>query len=95
MEMKIRKNKNQKIVRVLQDFDFAKVEAHMAAVGWVWGARGTPTQNELADAASDLLNRVADMKPGYATETGGFRAERLKGKHLRLSFVVESSDTWD
>ena len=80
---------------LIEIFDFFAVQDFMQRVDWAWadfsvstqeivGAH-IPTVEELKDTARLLLQTALDEKT--ECETGGLRAEYLKG-NLRLSFVA-------
>lgn len=91
------KDRDAKISKVLKRFNFGRVMVFMEDAKWKWACPDAhwrvPTEAELREEAERLLRKVADMGKGGVVACGGLVAERLPQKHLRLSFVVTSSDS--
>ena len=90
------------IATIVDEFDFARVESMMRAVGWRWSdgdwREYAPDRNQLKRCAIRLLECVADADKGNGdpayqrTETGGFMAVNNDGL-LRLSWGLEQ-ESW-
>lgn len=81
---------------IIDNFDFQKVEAMMAAVGWTWCDVGSPGVYDLRKLARRLLREVV-RHPGTTTSTGGLLAESKvysSCEHLYLSLQFVGAE-WD
>lgn len=85
------------VERTLAEFDFGKVDAAVAAVGWNLSTRPTqggavPAVGEMKAIARELLEKAWDDEdaPNCEYSHGGMRAFRTDGC-LSLQFVLEES----
>ena len=99
---------NQMIDKILDEFNFAKVQNAMFALDWKWAGIGVPTIDQLRNEAHRLLKGAANSRlyefkdehwlEGIQNSTGGFEAvawcdeNKTKIIRLELKFVVTS---WD
>ena len=81
----------------MAQFDFAKVSAAAAAVGWNISTRphhlgDVPLPDEMREIARGLLEKAWDDEEAQACEYchGGLRASRIDGC-LSLQFVIEEA----
>jgi len=90
------------IGRVMDNFDFDKVQKMMNAVDWRWAGMDEPdlglTKAEISKAARDLLVLAVEGAMGrdddkYIVGTGGLEAEYDDGV-LTLKFIGASSEYW-
>jgi len=95
-------SEEEKIIEVLENFDFDKVQRVMHFLNWKWVNVGNtfsiPSYFRMIESAKDLLYRCKNSKSETVTiSTGGFVAHKNKdedGENLySLSFVIcESSN---
>ena len=99
---------NQMIDKILDEFNFAKVQNAMFALDWKWAGIGVPTIDQLRNEAHRLLKGAANSRlyefkdehwlEGIQNSTGGFEAvawcdeNKTKIIRLELKFVLTS---WD
>lgn len=90
------------IGRVMDHFDFDKVQKMMNAVGWEWWGMEEPEQGlikaEISKLARDLLVRAVEGAMNRVDNkcivgTGGLEAEYDDGV-LTLKFIGASSEYW-
>lgn len=81
--------------KVLDDFDFYKVQDYMKEVDWTWGFDDKiPSILDLQSTALRLLDNVIQSKePASNSSTGGFTAYKMPWG-LSLHFSVESSSSY-
>ena len=83
------------IEKMLENFDFEKVQNVMRALDWRW--RGEePTVKQMIDCARNLLIEAQQKKCRIGI--GGFEAhydDHYDDGNIRLSFVVASIEEWD
>lgn len=88
-----------KIDKIMDSFNFERVEKAMKAVNWKWASGDVPTQPELRAIARYLLNEVSKhslAKDQHASHsTGGFKATKYHGDYLQLEFVLADWDTFE
>ena len=84
------------ISKVMENFNFEKVQKHMQATNHFWGGTEAPTINKLRATAYQCLSTVVREKV-LNCSTGGFLALCLTYpsgvKELRLIFQLESTYT--
>jgi hypothetical protein len=99
---------NQMIDKILDEFNFAKVQNAMFALDWKWSGIGVPTLDQLRNEAHRLLRGAANSRlyefkhehwlEGIQNSTGGFQAmawcseDKTKIVRLDLKFIVTE---WD
>ena len=92
--------KDKHIQYVIAHFDFDKVHKIMKTLNWTWCQISinppyysyyTPTEDDLIECATKLLNDVYDFNCNY-TETGGFRAKK-QDDCLELEFILEEESS--
>lgn len=87
------KTLNSQITEIIANFDWAKVHKTMTVLNWEWDngrVQGVPSIGDLVNAATDLLDSVANSDGKYhSSSSGGFVAS-IEDGCLDLSFVVES-----
>lgn len=80
------------IEEVLDGFDFEKVQQVMRALDWKWFDSGEiPTIDRMRETVRDLYRHTLKFGEG-SCRTGGFRLQRWKDGHCRLSFEAVSSE---
>lgn len=98
LEFTIEKEKH--IQYVIEHFDFQNVKRIMSFLDWTWCRISIkpphfeyyrPTEDDLIECATKLLNDVYDFNLIY-TETGGFRAKK-QNDYLELEFILKQSDS--
>jgi hypothetical protein len=77
---------NEKVDKILDEFDFYKVNKIMNCLNWTWRNEGVPTIAELRREARSLLKNACQNGSGIL-RTGGFSVEKTDDV-LSLSFVV-------
>jgi hypothetical protein len=94
---------HSEVLKVINDFDFDKVQKVMAFTGWKWTTHNPndsqeteiPSVKRLIRSATRMLQDTADGGRGWST--GGFEVNRIKREdgtdYLRLSFTLESADS--
>jgi hypothetical protein len=95
-EKKLRKNFEQ----VLGGFDFSYVEKAMIFLDWKWlfpNKYSTPNKDEMIDCVQQLFEGTLDdlkHKDESWHGTGGFRVDVRKPENIRISFILEESDSF-
>lgn len=86
---------------IMRDFDFEHVEKCMRLLDWKYLGTAVPTLSEIKESALDKLDIVIEQvgMEDYADaeecasvrriQGGGFEAEVINGKWLRLIFLLE------
>lgn len=85
----------EKIDRIMRDFDFNKVRRVMKAMNWMWydtPKPHVPTIEEMKETALFLLTYVC--QEGGELAIGGFQAVLKLSGDLELMFVLESQE-WE
>ena len=82
--------------RIMENFDFEKVHAHMKYTKWSWycgeGEYGVPSIDQLKDTANYLLTGVISNGEEVGMQaTGGFQALKFPWG-LSLNFIYEHSE---
>lgn len=91
----------QQEYKIMEKFDFERVQKCMKALDWQWLGK-EPTLDDLKNCASNLMGEVqhkcttqapADSAQWFSASTGGFKASAklINGNWwLVLEFIVES-----
>jgi enoyl-CoA hydratase/carnithine racemase len=91
------KTKQEKIDKVMDNFDFGRVVKTMQALDWNWIDEGVPSESEVRKEARRLLKQISNAilsePTSYSIATGGFCATRFSDGELRLQFIVSEYDT--
>lgn len=96
---------DEKIVEILENFDWDSVLKMMHSVGWVYGFSKVGTSpldyKDIIDAAESVLRHCVEEDRCEFVESGGFRATKYlygPGENdfdLELAFVGKSWRTYD
>lgn len=86
---------NQQIEEIIEEFDFEKVYKVMITLDWIWFG-GRITIERLKETAEHLLQDAYNRSTGDESycSTGGFRAVYVRDFGFRLSFEVDSWETF-
>lgn len=83
---------------ILDEFDFSKVQAVMAALNWTWhDSNGVPTLGQLRKKARYLMKYCIGHST-FTTETGGFHVHKetySEKPYYSLKFVVTDWDNYE
>ncbi len=91
-------NNNEKIAKILGNFDFVKTQALMKKLDWTWVTESSdfeqkiPTVSEMVDMAHMLLVRA--VNGNGSCSSGGFEATFNMGV-FTLKFITEESSNED
>ena len=82
-----------KIAKIMDNFDFHNVVRYMKRVGWIWGS-DTPGVSELRARARNLLEEAARSENSTTMiATGGLQVNKFQWNEndveLQLQFVLE------
>ena len=85
--------KEQRILALLNKFDFQRVHVTMVNLHWTWGNHyHSPTIDEMKDLVYRLADEVLDHEgDDWGVATGGFAVVKKDGI-LNLSFVAEEAE---
>ena len=83
----------KQIEKVMDEFEFIRVHAAVAAMKWEKKEKGVPSIKQLKQRAEELLTDCR-RKRGWALSTGGFKAS-CDGRYLSLSFYIEEAHGYE
>jgi len=102
---------NKMIDKIMEEFNFDKVQDGMRCLGWTWVDKGIPNIENIKQTAERLLRNAAELRlgdyknehweQGVVSATGGFQAtaycneSKTKIIGLDLKFVLVDWDYWD
>lgn len=85
--------KAQRVVQILNGFDFEKVLKHMQSVDWKW-LDEVPNMDDIKGTATSLLVEAQmDPQDVVSMGTGGFRVYKLPWG-IELTFSIERSGSF-
>lgn len=87
-------DKEDKINRVMAEFNFHKVRKAMVALEWTWRDEGVPTIEKLRETARRLLVDASENEFGNIM-TGGFKAEYHKDGEFSLEFILAETNSYE
>lgn len=83
-----------KVKKILAEFDFGRVWTTMKALKWTYGEKETPSIGKLYQVAQELFENLERNPDATSVGTGGFYVYRC-GDDIGLKFVVEDvSSDW-
>jgi hypothetical protein len=93
-----RKDVNEQIEEIINNFDFEHVSTVMGLIGWEWRGEGVPNAQKIQEEAKRLLvssyeDCVENDSEDWFVSSGGLRAVYYMNSGFTLEFIIEEWNT--